>query len=119
MRNSAIRLHVRAQGKQSPTAILIDHGELSARRKRPETGIWEVLVADHAAEKSGTRRIRRLCTRLTLTFIVRYLNWQAHNRLLGQIVRDGEPWLNWSAARWHSWTLARSRDLSFGVNRRS
>jgi hypothetical protein len=28
-----------------------------------ETGIWEVLVADHAAEKSGTRRIRRFCTR--------------------------------------------------------
>jgi hypothetical protein len=39
-------------------------------------------------------------------FIIRYLNWQAHNRLLGQIVRDGEHWLKWSAARWHSWTLA-------------
>jgi len=35
----------------------------------PETGIWEVLVADHAAEKSGTRRIRRLCTRLAITSV--------------------------------------------------
>src|SRR5258708_35799150 len=33
----------------------------------PETCIWGVLVADHAAEKSGTRRIRRLCTRLAMT----------------------------------------------------
>jgi hypothetical protein len=23
------------------------------------------------------------------------------------IVRDGEHWLKWSAAQWHSWTLAR------------
>ena len=38
-------------------------------------GSWEVLVADHAAQKSGTRRIRRLWTRLAITaFIIRLRN---------------------------------------------
>jgi hypothetical protein len=35
MRNTEIRLYVRAQGKQSPTATLIDHGELSAKSLGP------------------------------------------------------------------------------------
>jgi hypothetical protein len=34
------------------------------------------------APKSGTRRIRRLCTRLAITsFIIRYLGWQAGIRV--------------------------------------
>jgi hypothetical protein len=41
------------------------------------------------------------------------------------IVRDGEHWLKWSAAQWHSWTLARfygtyvssSRSGSLGVEK--
>jgi hypothetical protein len=54
MRNSEIRLHVRAQGKQSPTATLIDHGELSARRKRSRNGLGgDVLEADFWGSISG------------------------------------------------------------------
>jgi len=59
MRNTEIRLHVRAQGKLSPTATLIDHGELSARRKRSRNGHlgslgprsrgWEVWDSENSA----------------------------------------------------------------------
>src|ERR1700736_1414022 len=49
MRNTQIRLRVRAEGKQSPTATPIDHGEWSARRKRSRNG----LQGD-VGQRSGT-----------------------------------------------------------------
>jgi hypothetical protein len=68
----------KAQSRQSPSFPV---GQLTG--SYPETGIWKVLAADHAAEKSGTRRIRRLCTRLAVTSFSHSLTGLARVQQIG------------------------------------